>query len=84
MNVKRGDIVLADFPHATGTASKRRPVLIIQANYDNRRIHNIVVVLITGNLNNASDPAHHLIRLARQKSVVQDSAAIRSFCASTS
>lgn len=64
MNVSRGDIVLADFPHATGKQSSRRPVLVVQADHYNHRIDNVVVALITTNLRNASDPAHYLIELS--------------------
>lgn len=64
MNVIRGDIVIADFPHATGTQSTTRPVLVVQADYYNRRVHNVIVALITTNRRNAHDPAHFLIEVA--------------------
>jgi mRNA interferase MazF len=35
--MKRGDIVLALFPHASGTPAKRRPALVVQADYYNQR-----------------------------------------------
>ena len=31
MKAKRGDVVLAIFPHAAGTGAKKRPVLVIQS-----------------------------------------------------
>jgi mRNA-degrading endonuclease toxin of MazEF toxin-antitoxin module len=43
--MKRGDIVLALFPHASGTPPKRRPVLVIQADYYNHKISNVLVGL---------------------------------------
>jgi mRNA-degrading endonuclease toxin of MazEF toxin-antitoxin module len=64
MRVQRGDVVTAEYPHAQGTGSSVRPVLIVQADYDNQRIANVVVANITSNLRNASDPAHYLIETA--------------------
>jgi mRNA-degrading endonuclease toxin of MazEF toxin-antitoxin module len=40
--MKRGDIVIAA-PHAGIAAAKNRPVLIVQADYYNARIHNVLV-----------------------------------------
>lgn len=59
--MKRGDIVLAFFPHASGTATKRRPALVVQADFYNQRISNVLLVAVTGNLVRAGDPAHFLI-----------------------
>lgn len=61
MRIRRGDVLIADFPHATGTQTTRRPVLVVQADYYNQRIHNVVIALVTTNLRNARDPAHFLI-----------------------
>ena len=35
MNVRRGDIVLAFYPFASGSGTKKRPVLIVQNDRDN-------------------------------------------------
>ena len=64
MRVQRGDVVLAVFPFATGTAAKKRPVLVIQTDSYNRSLHNAVVAEVTGNTGRATDPAHLLIDLA--------------------
>ena len=40
MNVQRGDIVLVDYPYASGTGAKVRPVLVVQNNRDNQRLLN--------------------------------------------
>lgn len=61
MRVQRGDVVLAVFPFATGTAAKKRPVLVIQADSYNRSMHNAVVAEITSNTTRAADPAHLLV-----------------------
>lgn len=62
--MKRGDVILCRFPHASGTPAKLRPALIVQSDYYNTRLSNLVVAGITGNLNNASDPAHFLIDIS--------------------
>ena len=59
--MKRGDVVLALFPHASGTPPKRRPALVVQADFYNQRISNVLLAAITGNLVRASDAAHFLI-----------------------
>ena len=57
MNVQRGDVLKARFPHATGERGKKRPVVVVQANAYNHRLRHAVVVEITGNLAEADDPA---------------------------
>jgi mRNA interferase MazF len=59
--MKRGDIVLALFPHASGTPSKRRPALVVQADFYNQRISNVLLAPITSNLTRHTDPAHYFI-----------------------
>jgi mRNA-degrading endonuclease toxin of MazEF toxin-antitoxin module len=59
--MNRGDIVLAIFPHAAGTPSNNRPVLVVQADYYNQRIGNILLAAITSNLARKNDRAHFLI-----------------------
>ncbi len=38
MNVQRGDVVLVDYPYASGTGAKVRPVVVIQNDHDNQRL----------------------------------------------
>jgi mRNA interferase MazF len=64
MNVKRGDVILAFYPFASGIGGKRRPVLVVQNDNDNRRLTNTVVALITSTLDRAYEPTHLLIELA--------------------
>jgi len=59
--MKRGDVILCHFPHTGVAPSKIRPALVVQSDYYNQRITNLLVAAITSNLANASDPAHHLI-----------------------
>lgn len=62
--MNRGDVVLASFPHAAGSPAKRRPALIVQADYYNQRISNVLLVPITSNLSRQSDAAHLFIDVA--------------------
>ena len=61
MKYERGEALIAHFPHADGSGSKPRPVLVVQADVYNAKLHNLVVAEITGNLAHASDPASLLI-----------------------
>jgi mRNA interferase MazF len=69
MSVKRGDVVLALYPFASGTGSSRRPVLIVQNDTDNGRLRNTVVAQITSNLKRVGDPSHLLIEAATPEGV---------------
>jgi hypothetical protein len=43
MNVRRGDIVLAFYPFACGTGTKKRPVLVVQDDRDNQRLTDTIL-----------------------------------------
>ncbi len=62
MNLERGDILKARFPHAAGTRGKKRPVVVVQANPYNQRLRHAVVAQITANLTEQSDPSCILIK----------------------
>jgi mRNA interferase MazF len=61
MALRRGDIVLARFPHAAGGRGKKRPVLVVQSDSYNVAVRHVIVAEITTNLSAVSDPAHLLI-----------------------
>ena len=61
MNVKRGDVVLVDFPFQRGGGSKLRPGLVVQNDLDNGRLLNTIVVQITGNIQRAGEATQVLI-----------------------
>lgn len=61
MNVRRGDVLIAMFPNADGSAPKPRPVLVVQSNVYNSKLKNVIVAAITSNLRHASEPASLLI-----------------------
>jgi mRNA interferase MazF len=64
MTADRGDVVIALFPHASGSGSKPRPVLVVQSDVYNAKLQNLVVAAITTNLKHAADPASVLIDVA--------------------
>ena len=64
MKVKRGDVVLAYYPFASGVGSSRRPVLVVQSDTENQRLQNTIVAQITSNLKRANHPPHLLIEVA--------------------
>jgi mRNA-degrading endonuclease toxin of MazEF toxin-antitoxin module len=64
MTVKRGDIALARFPHASGGRGKKRPVLVIQNDTYNSLLRHVIVAEITTNVSIASNPANLLIDVA--------------------
>jgi mRNA interferase MazF len=64
MTVKRGDVVLAWYPFASGQGGKRRPCLIVQNDPDNQKLANTIVAQITSNLARAGDKSHVLIEVS--------------------
>jgi mRNA interferase MazF len=77
VSLRRGDVVLAWYPFASGAGGKRRPCLVIQNDLDNARLTNTVVVQITSNLRAASAPTQLLIKVntpeGRQSGLLHDS-----------
>ena len=57
MNIQRGDVLKARFPHASGGRGKKRPVVVVQADTYNQRLRHAVVAQVTGNLEGRDDPA---------------------------
>lgn len=58
MHVRRGDIVLVDFPYASHRASKLRPAVVVQNDVDNLRLRNTIVAQITTRLHPVTQPAY--------------------------
>ena len=44
--MKRGEIVLIDFPYTDGRSSKLRPALVVQNDVDNARLRDTIVAMI--------------------------------------
>lgn len=79
MKVQRGDVVLVNYPFASGTGSKTRPALVVQNDLNNRRLENTIIVQITSRVRFArSEPTQLLIELAspagQQSGLLSDSA----------
>src|SRR5688500_11123844 len=76
MNVRRGDVVLVDYPHYAGGA-KVRPALVIQNDRDNQRLLNSIVAQITSVTRRAAEPTQLIVKLAtaegQQSGLRQDS-----------
>src|SRR4051794_21587789 len=77
MRVKRGDVVLVDYPFTTGGA-KVRPALIIQNDRDKLRLVNTIIAQISGNTSRVHEATQHLIELASEPGcgLTRDSAVI--------
>jgi mRNA interferase MazF len=59
---RRGDVVIVQFPYTTGGRGKNRPAIVIQNDYNNQRLQNTIVAMITGNTKLASvEPTQVLI-----------------------
>ena len=75
--MKRGDVVLARFPHPSGGRGKKRPVAVIQSHTYNQLLRTVVVAEITTNLQMASDPASIFLDIntaeGKATGVLQDS-----------
>jgi mRNA interferase MazF len=76
--MKRGDIVLLDYPYADGSGSKVRPALVVQNDRDNQRLTTTIVALITKNVSRVHEPTQLLIDVStpavRQSGLNQTSA----------
>src|SRR5258707_12064539 len=55
--MKRGDVLLARFPHPSGGRGKKRPVVVVQADVYNQTLRTVIVAEVTKNLQMMSDPA---------------------------
>lgn len=64
MNLQRGDVLKARFPHASGSRGKKRPVVVLQADNYNVRLQHAVVAQITTNLDEKDDPAYLFVAAA--------------------
>ena len=56
--IRRGDVVIVDFPFTDTGTSKVRPALVVQNDRDNQKIRKTVIAMITGNLRRKGDPSH--------------------------
>jgi len=64
MNVQRGDVVLLDYPYASGGGAKVRPALVVQNDRDNQRLTNTIVVQNTSVTRRALEPTQLLVEVS--------------------
>ena len=53
MTLERGDLVVIDFPQGVGLPPKRRPVVVVQSDRNNRRLANSIFATVTSNTRTA-------------------------------
>src|SRR2546423_13341960 len=59
--MKRGDVVLVRFPHASGMRGKKRPAVVVQSDAYAGKVITVVLAEVTKNLTMANDPACFMI-----------------------
>jgi mRNA interferase MazF len=59
--MKRGAVVLADFPYQDVAGSKVRPAVVVQNDADNLSLANTILAMITGNLADPGRPTNVLV-----------------------
>ncbi len=50
MSIRRGDVVIIDYPFTDGSGTKVRPALIVQSDERNERLPETIIAFITRNL----------------------------------
>jgi mRNA interferase MazF len=66
MSVRRGDVVIVDWPlsRPAGSKVKPRPAVIVQNDMDNARLTNTIVAMVTSVTRRALEPTQFLIEIA--------------------
>ena len=62
--MKRGEVRTATVPTMDGSTPKSRPVLVVQSDFYNQRISNVILAAITSNLSRVNDNSHLLIDIS--------------------
>ncbi len=66
MNRRRGDVVLVLFPDSNLRSSKRRPVLIVQADRLGADLQQTIVAMITSNMARAGHPSRVIVSVGSE------------------
>lgn len=61
MTVQRGDIVLCRYPFSSGTGAKLRPAVVVQCDFNNQRLTNVIVAAITTTTHRSGEPTQLFI-----------------------
>src|SRR5947207_2324996 len=48
--IRRGDVIIVQFPFVGGGRGKTRPAVVVQCNRLNQQIQNTIVAMVTGNI----------------------------------
>jgi mRNA interferase MazF len=59
--MRRGDVVVINFPYSDGTGSKVRPALVVQNDADNQRLKNTIAAMITGDIRHVHEATQLLV-----------------------
>jgi mRNA interferase MazF len=59
--MKRGDVVIADFPFQDVPGSKVRPAVVVQNDADSLALVNTILAMITGNIADAAQATNVLV-----------------------
>lgn len=59
--MKRGDVVIVQFPYVDGSRGKNRPALVVQNDRDNQRLTHTVIAMITGNTRHSAEATQVLV-----------------------
>ena len=62
--MKRGDVVMVEWPYSDRTGSKFRPALVVQNDTDNARLTNTILAMITSITRRATEPTQLLVDIA--------------------
>jgi mRNA-degrading endonuclease toxin of MazEF toxin-antitoxin module len=65
MILRRGDVVLVQFPFASQQSGKLRPALVVQNDRDNQRLSNVIVAAITTRTHHSGEPTQWLVDPAK-------------------
>ncbi len=64
MKVRRGDVVLVDYPFSDRTGSKIRPCVVVQSDLNNERLDDTIVVTVSSRSQQTGEPTQLLVDLA--------------------
>ncbi len=63
MLIERGDVVRVLFPNSNLVSAKRRPALVVQADNLNTGLSQVLLAMITSNMNRANHPSRVTVLL---------------------
>src|SRR4051794_1406793 len=65
MKVRRGDVILVDYPYSDRTGSKVRPCLVVQNDQNNQRLVDTIIAAISSNTaRGKNEPTQFVVQVA--------------------